>query len=270
MTLSVDYHSRPEISRSMLMDFRRSRRLYHARYVARTIEPEPETPAMKIGTLTHCAILQGAELDSIMAVIPSHLLSADGGIRTKEARDWKSAAEASGLIVVKDDEKTSTLKPIIDMRDAILRSDAGRWLTRPDAVAETPVMWSDSETGLQLRALHDFRLDLGAEWLSTDIKTCVDIKKFPKVVAESYWMQHAHYEAALQSLDEKPVMFTFLAVEKSPPYLVRCYQMSDSMAGRARTLWRETLQQLAECYASGDWSDPGEDEVQLVDREIFQ
>lgn len=251
------------------MVFRESRRKYYAQFIAKTIPPQEETPAMQCGTLTHCAILQGHKLGEEMAVIPNELLSADGGIRSKEAKAWKEAAEADGKIVVKDHELASTLAPIIGMRDAILNSHAGHWFSRPDAIAEKSIKWQDAETGLMLRALPDFRLDLGNEWLATDIKTCADMGKFKWAVKDGYWMQHVHYEDGLRSLDDKPVTFTFLAVEKTPPYLVRCFQMTDRMIQEARDEWRKTLRDLAECYASGDWSDPGEDEVQYVDERIW-
>lgn len=252
------------------MVFRESRRKYYAQFIAKTIPPQEETPAMQLGTLTHGAILQREEFESMIAVIPDSLLSGPNrAIASNEAKAWRAAAEANGKVVVKHGEAKSTLAPIIGMRDAILNSHAGHWFSRPDAIAEKSIKWQDAETGLMLRALPDFRLDLGYEWLATDIKTCADMGKFKWAVKDGYWMQHVHYEAGLQSLDDKPVTFTFLAVEKTPPYLVRCFQMTDRMIQEARDEWRKTLRDLAECYASGDWSDPGEDEVQYVDERIW-
>jgi hypothetical protein len=257
------YHDRPEISRSMLMDFRRSRRLYQGRYVTRTIEREVETNAMRIGTVSHVSVLQPERFHELVAVIPSSVLSANGSRAGKAWTEWSLAQEQLGKTTI----KAAELSDILAMADAV-RERVG-WIDRPGSIKEQPIVWRDSESGLDLRALPDFVLPMSGSVLTCDVKTTADIAKFPYQVRDSYWMQDAHYCSGLAHEYGIDSRFTFAAVEKSAPYLCRVYEMSDSMRDQAHAKWRETLQALAECYQSGDWSDPGEDDVQEISLQIY-
>lgn len=275
------YHAKPSLSRSKLMEFWRSPRCYEARYITKTVPPKEETPAMQCGTLTHCAILQGEKLDSTMAVIPNSLLSADGGIRSKEAKEWKAAAEADGKIVVKDHELASTLAPIIGMRDAIISHhvnldgvdiNLGDIIRNPFAACEKPIYWDDAEFELPMMALPDFSLVTRSDLaLALDVKTIADLENAGRSIADDYWMQPPHYEAGvINATGVERVVFLFVFVEKTPPYRVRVVRMGDEMMSNARGIWRKTIANFHQRVTMNDWSDPSENDVITIDRPIWE
>lgn len=277
----ASYHAQERLSRSKLMEFRHSPRVYEAKFITKTVPFDEPTPAMQMGTLTHCAILQGAKLDSSMAVIPNSLLSADGGIRSKEAKEWKAAAEADGKIVVKDHELASTLAPIIGMRDAILAHavtldekpiSIGSIINNPSAECEKAIYWDDEEFELPMMALPDFSLVVNSDVaLVMDVKTIATLENAGKSIAEDYWMQPPHYEAGvINATGVSRVVFLFVFVEKTPPYRVRVVRMSDQMMEAARQKWRETLAEFKRRITINDWSDPSECDVIVVDRHIWE
>jgi hypothetical protein len=275
------YHAQERLSRSKLMVFRHSPRVYEDQFILKKTPPKKPTNDMQIGTLTHVAVLQGAKLDSAMAVIPNSLLSADGGIRSKEARAWKAAAEAEGKIVVKDDERSSTLAPIIGMRDAILAHavtldekpiSIGSIIKNPSAECEKAIYWDDEEFELPMMALPDFSLKINSEVaLVMDVKTIATLENAGKSIADDYWMQPPHYEAGvINATGVSRVVFLFVFVEKAPPYRVRVVRMSDQMMEKARQKWRETLAEFKRRITINDWSDPSECDVIVVDRPIWE
>ena len=141
-----------------------------------------------MGTLTHCAVLQGERLDSMLAVIPDSLLSEDGGLRTKAAKEWKAAQQAEGKIVVKAHEADNQLADIIGMRDAVLGvsvvTDSGvRVRLREDifqrhgVAIETPFDWIDTESGFPMRAMPDAMVIIDGNAIVVDVKTIADINR---------------------------------------------------------------------------------------------
>src|SRR5581483_10081660 len=65
-----EYHAHRATSHSTLEMFRRSRKLYHAIHVARTMDrPEP-TAAMQLGTHVHCAVLEPERFEAEYVYAP--------------------------------------------------------------------------------------------------------------------------------------------------------------------------------------------------------
>ena len=277
------YHANVRsVSRSMLADFIESPAIYHGRYVAKTLERQSETHAMAMGTLTHCAVLQGERLDSMLAVIPDSLLSEDGGLRTKAAKEWKAAQQAEGKIVVKAHEADNQLADIIGMRDAVLGvsvvTDSGvRVRLREDifqrhgVAIETPFDWIDTESGFPMRAMPDAMVIIDGNAIVVDVKTIADINRAEFAIADSYWLQVAHYTegvAAAHGVPTDRCLFLFVFVEKSAPYRTRVMQMSANMKAKALEEWRVAVSQLHDRITRDDWNDWRSGELIVVDRFI--
>lgn len=260
--MSEEYHNHPAISRSMLNDFRESRRLYEARYILKTAPRKTETHAMRIGTISHVAVLQPQRFNELISIIPNDVLASNGARSGNKWKEYKEQQNALGKVCVKEDE----IEPILAMAEQVKRKV--EWITSPKAIAEQPIFWID-DTGLELRALPDFILRLSNSIVALDLKTTASVKWFHKDLKDSYWLQDSHYRAALQAEYRVDVTFIFAAVEKTPPYLFKACQIGAATRQLADTKWRETLDQLAHCYATGDWSDPGEDDVQEYEFDIY-
>ena len=82
---SEEYHATSDVGNSMLSTFRKSRREYHARFIAKTIESEASDP-MKLGTVAHSAILEPHIIERVCLEIPAEVLSKNGA---KSGKVWK-------------------------------------------------------------------------------------------------------------------------------------------------------------------------------------
>lgn len=265
------YHDGPGISRSMLMDIHQrrlsGRRTFAARYVTKTAPRETETNAMRIGTVSHVAVLQPDKFDELIAIIPPDVLSKSG---SRSGKAWE-AFEAEQASLGKTCVKESELQEIRAMRDAVNADALCSWIMSPRAICEHPIYWTDEETGLELRCLPDFVLPLKNKLLCADLKTCADIETFEKALADDYWMQEPHYVAGLRAVygNDVEIVFGFVAVQKTAPYPVNLFQMSERMSSDSHAKWRAALNVVAECKKSGNWLDQSQLSSVIVDRQIY-
>lgn len=242
------------------------RRTFHARYITKTAPRDTETNAMRIGTASHVSVLQPDRFNELIAIIPPDVLSSNGARMGNKWKEYEETQATLGKTCVKESE----IKDILAMREAIKADALCKWITSPRAICETPIYWQDEETGLELRCLPDFVLPLEDKLLCADLKTCADIETFDKAVSTNYFMQEPHYLAGLRSVygNEIEIMFGFVAVQKTPPYPVNLFQMTERMSAEAHELWRNALRIVAECKKTNNWTDPSQFKGVTVDRRI--
>ena len=107
---NAHYHSDPAISSSMLkvMTAHGPKAFWNS-----FLNPErperKETPAMFLGTLTHCAILEPDELDKRFKVVSSR--------KTKQGREEAAEAEKAGLIPTTQSDMDSAINMRLSLID---------------------------------------------------------------------------------------------------------------------------------------------------------
>lgn len=172
------------------------------------------------------------------------------------------------------------------MRDAVMAHPAARaLLTGAQGVAERSVYWRDPSTGELCRCRPDWwRID----GIVVDLKSTDDAS--PEEFARSilnwrYHVQHPYYldgieharvqaeqakEAARARADEWPEPaqgtapiwpakhFTFVAVEKKPPYAVAVYVLDPTSVEVGRIEYRRDLDLYGDCQRSGTWPGYGD------------
>lgn len=257
--MANDYHSRSEISRSQIVTFLESRRLYEATFVTKTVAAKEETNAMRIGTCSHLLALQPELFARTVVEIPADKLASDGSRKGNAWKDFEAQCDADGIIPLKAEE----LAPVKGMANALM-ARAGRFIRHKDAKFEYEIAWTDPETGLDLRAMLDIVIPLADRVIVLDVKTTNDVSphKFRHKIRDfGYWCQPPHYGAAVEAEFGVPCDFVFLAVESAPPYLCRQYELCPETRRDAGEKWRQALFDLAECYRTGDWSDECEEEI---------
>jgi hypothetical protein len=213
-------------------------------------EPK-DSAAFDVGRAAHRAVL-GRSGDYV--AIPDDLLSEDGAIRSKAAREWVAEARAKG--------RTPLKAPVVERIDAIasavrsrlsamgIRLDADR--SEITALAEVDGVWC--------RARFDNLPERGTVFY--DLKTITDASADAVIRAvESYGydLQVAHYQAVLEAATGQRRRARLIFVEKDPPHEVAVVELVDdpsaesdwmaaarSKAAEARRLW-------AECLRTGVW-----------------
>lgn len=229
----AEYHAHPALSSTGARRMLQSPSIY--RYWSQT--PETPKPEFDIGTLTHSKVLGvGAQI----AIYPEGLLASNGAASTTAAKEWAVEQREAGRIPVKADAAES----VIRMTESVLAHREARRILENTEHRETSLFATDPETGVNIRA----RFDIYGDNECGDLKTAVDASPagFTKAIwNHRYDVQDEHYLKARHLVVGDRPRFRFIAVEKTPPYLVGVYELDDQWqeigdvwATHARKLFR--------------------------------
>jgi exodeoxyribonuclease VIII len=234
MTSNADYHADPAVSASHLHAVASSPYHYWSRFLNPDRPPSVQTAAMKLGSLTHCAVLEPDELSSRYGIcLPRN---------TKAGKEMEGEMIAAGIEAV----TASEMEQAMAMAGSVRSHQAAASLLR-DGKAEQSFWWDDTPTGLRCKCRPD--------WYTgntiVDLKTTTDAspKGFARSVAQwRYAIQQNHYLAG--TFAER---FVFIAVEKTYPYAVGVYELDEAAALYGETERRNNLQTIADCRAISEW-----------------
>jgi hypothetical protein len=210
-----------------------------------------DSAAFDFGRAVHRAVL-GRGGDYV--AIPDELLSDDGAIRSKAAREWVADARARGLTPLKRDvfNQVYTVAEAVAGRLAEMgiRLDPAR--SEVTALAEVDGVWC--------RARLDNLPERGGVFY--DLKTTTDAGADAVIRAVEFYgydMQIAHYQSVLEAATDQRRRARLIFVEKDPPHEVAVVELLDdpdadsdwmraarAKAAEARRLW-------AECLRTGQW-----------------
>lgn len=234
MTSNADYHADPAVSASHLHAVAASPYHYWSRFLAPDRPPSVQTAAMKLGSLTHCAVLEPDQLASRYGIAPDR--------RTNAGKAAVAEMEAAGIEAVTAPE----MEQAMAMAASVRSHQAAAALLR-DGKAEQSFWFDDIATGLRCKC----RPDWYTGSTIVDLKTTVDAspKGFAKSVAQwRYHVQQSHYLAG--TFAER---FVFIAVEKSYPYAVGVYELDADAVQFGDYERRNNLQTIADCRAISEW-----------------
>jgi exodeoxyribonuclease VIII len=234
MTSNADYHADPAVSASHLHAVAASPYHYWSRFINPDRPPSVQTAAMKLGSLTHCAVLEPDELSKRYGIAPDR--------RTNAGKAVAAEMEAAGIEAV----TASEMEQAMAMAASVRSHQAAAALLR-DGKAEQSFWWDDTPTGLRCKC----RPDWYAGNTIVDLKTTTDAspKGFARSVAQwRYHVQQNHYLAG--TFAER---FVFIAVEKTYPYAVGVYELDEAAALYGETERRNNLQTIADCRAISEW-----------------
>lgn len=185
--------------------------------------------------------------------------------RSAKAQDKRDEARARGAIPLLAAEH----KVIEEMGEALRAHPVASKLLSPEyGQPEATLVWTDEPSGVRCRArLDNLPHRRGGRMILPDFKTCISAEKdkFAKDAASyGYAQQAAFYSLGAKALglaDE--VAFLFVAMEKTPPYLVNVIQLDVTALKIGAALNRKALDIYAECERTGHW--PGySSDVELV------
>lgn len=258
---SEEYHAHPAIGSSMLECFRRSRREYHARYIAKTLVDSP-SPAMELGTLVHLLLLEPQRYAETVAFLPGDCNGEEWNRRLKAHREAEQAildgyaAEGKRCIDIELHEKVQNIVR------AIRSNWHARRLVDGEGKPEFSIFWTDPTTGLELKCLVDWMAAI-----PVDIKTACDPTPagFARAAVNlGYYRKFAHYSHGIAAYIGEPVPMVHLVAESDFPFRVAVYDYDDrDNEGRSlgRRQWRETIDALVRCLDTNDWREPFEKSI---------
>ena len=237
MTISnADYHADPAVSASQLKTVMQSPYHYWSAYLNPDRVAMVPTAAMRLGSLTHCAVLEPDELTKRYQLAPDR--------RTKEGKAAVVEMAAAGIEAVSE----ADLAQALQMADAV-RSNSTVSSLLSNGAAETSHWWDDVATGMRCKCRPDW-LSADGETI-VDLKTCVDASAsgFSSAVGRfSYQLQAAHYLCG--TLAKR---FVFAAVEKSAPYAVGVYELDQEALVHGSIARHNALQRLQDARSINEW-----------------
>lgn len=242
--MTIEYHSRREVSATMLKCMAEGWRQFEAEYITKTA-PFRETAAMELGTAIHIALLEPERFAANYVTLPAECSDR----RTKAFKEFAAANSKANFLSPKD------LETIKRVAESVMRDDvASRLLSAVDSV-EKEHYWTCEDTGVKCRAKTDAIKGRGV----IDIKTTDDARPFAfarKIAEFRYDLQAVHY------LDgTRCETFLFVAIETTCPWRVRTYTLTHRDLYAARSKRMELLEEYKSRLATGNWSERGEHEV---------
>lgn len=203
-------------------------------------KPEP-TPAQRLGTLTHRCIFEPDTVKDAFHVKPDEM-----NFATTAGKEWKK--QHSDKPILTGDECDS----VLGMIGAIHHHPVASRLLK-NADFEQGVFVEDAK-GI-MRKLRPDILPRGGNILP-DLKTCESAapEDFTKAIGNfGYYRQAAYYLDGCKLAGRPFDAFVLIAVEKTPPYAVACYQIEPMAVQLGRVQYERDLAVYAECLASGNW-----------------
>jgi hypothetical protein len=252
------YHARDEWSHSQEEDAigdEGSWPLFYGRHVAKPpLFPRKTSGALDAGTVAHTILTSPGSVDDVVAIIPEDVLNKDGHRKGQPWKDW--SAENAGRIQM----KAAECEPIRQMVRNVYAHPRGRWLMEHILHAEFTLVWTDEETGLELRARPDFLIQWHGRIFVVDFKTtrCRTPRTFIKAAGElGYHRQLAWYSEPVELFGyEVAPQGIFLTSDKSPAHECRVYELPEhdiELGHRENAAFRRAL---ARRLAEDDWTDP--------------
>lgn len=254
-----EYAAEPGLRSSDLKAMMRS----PAHYVEIKKAPRKETEALHFGGLFHTAIERPEWFRQNLVVEPEFVgVTKDGRpTKSKNASDVQNQKKqwlgelTPGSIVVTEEEQTH----LLGMLESVLNHKLVGNLIR-DGVREASVWVDDPQTGLRMKARYDF---VSAHGYPVDFKTTLDARpgSFLRDIFSSrgenprfYSLQAAHYAYCARLAKAcSGESFTFVAVEKVPPYGIQIYPMDHACLEVGEQSRKRLAHKYAHCLRLNKW-----------------
>lgn len=132
---------------------------------------------------------------------------------------------------------------------------------------ERSFLWRDPETGLWCKARPDAVPVSDTDFADLKTTTSVQYNDLANAVRDYAYHQQAALvaEGAKICADVTMTSFTFVFVEKTPPYCVRLVQLKDEDIALGHRQNRAARLLIASCIRSGRWPGPGEGHIVNID-----
>jgi len=249
------YHTWPAASNSRLSRLLRS----PAHLRAYLDEPQADTDALRHGRAIHAAVLEPDDFKARFACSPAGL-----DRRTKAGKEeWAALCDEFGEANVL---KAAEWDMCLRIRDNVhAHSTAHGMITGPGEV-ELSMLWTDRASGVLCKARWDRHSPELAGGAIVDLKTTKDAspRAFERAIVNfGYHRQAAFYLRGAKARHLPARHFSIIAVEKTPPYAVAVYRITEGVVDAAAEQIDALLKLYAECLDRGEW--PGyPDEVRDI------
>ena len=245
----TDYHSGDGLSATGLCELMRS----PLHYITSLKTPHKETPALKLGSATHCAILEPERFAR------EYIKAGNLDRRTKEGKAAWLEIEQSGKIVLTPEEYDKVTSMTLAIRNHEVASKLFS-----EGLAEHSIFWNeniyslDSDISILCKSRPDYVKTLSDGYIIVDLKTAQDAetREFQRRAYYKYFyhIQAGHYLNGFENITGTKVLaYIYVVIENEPPYAINVFRASQDFLNAGRTKVRELYELYASCKKSDNW-----------------
>ena len=212
-----EYHASSGISRSSLLEFKRSPYHFWHKYMVERSDSADPSAALVMGNLIHTMVLEPHKFDDEFVVRPEMDRRTNAG---KFAYNQFISTMAGRMSVTKDQVNQADL-----IANSILTNELCKEMLEGCEI-EKSIYFTHLGTGIQCKV----RPDAFKGGLVIDLKTTADAsyRSFQNSAYKfGYFLQAAMIDYAFLSQGMKMEKFIFIVVEKEPPYAVAVYVLDE-------------------------------------------
>jgi hypothetical protein len=251
------HHSLPGLSSSQVVQIAEPNTPAHFYRNVVEAPEQKETPAMRLGTMVHMAVLEPELFEQTYRVLPEF-----GDMRSsknRQARD-EYLEDNQGFVFATADEFDAAQK----CKQAVEKNNQAVEVlahASKHGMIEKSIQFKWESCGLLCKA----RPDLFVGGTLLDVKTTRDIspRTFTKeLINSNYHTRLAFYAHAIEQLGHSVDAFSFLAIENKEPYLAVVYNLDEFLVEQAKLRVEKFMLQIFDCYAKNQW--PGHENQTLT------
>ena len=202
----------------------------------------PDNPAFAMGNAVHANLLE------------KHRNLVVKGPKTKQSTAFKDMKKKLGQDQILLTEVEFHVANAIT-KGALNNPNCSRLLTHEDRINEMSIFVVDPISGLRLKTRPDLMIE--SEQTVYDVKTTQDASPkgfLNECIKYGYFLQGAHYVYTCQLAGFDIKNFSFIACEKSAPYLSHLHVMGKDIMSWATKELHKTLAVIAEAESREDYS----------------
>lgn len=213
----------------------------------------PDSEAFEVGNALHCLLLEPERYPTEVVVFR------DGASRKSAAYD-RCRDRNQGKTILLEKEV-----PQVKSMVSAVRADpaASKYLAQGEP--EVTALWTDEQTGIECRARFDWLDECDKQNpIIVEIKSARDAgeDKFSRQADDLlYTLSWAQYRAGYMAVRGVAPELVTIVVEKTEPFDVVVYRIGEVTLLAGESLFRQALDTLKECRATGKWLGKGRGEV---------
>jgi exodeoxyribonuclease VIII len=239
-----EYHSSPGISRTGIMELKRSPLHYWHRYLNPHRCLEKWSPSKFFGNAFHTAILEPDSFFERYCIMPK----VDKRTTKGKAEYAAFCAKNIGKTVLTEEDYIQINK----MSSSIKNSNTAEELILGGKF-EKSIYWIDKDTGVLCKA----RPDIWHSNMIVDLKTAADASfhAFQRDLYKyGYYIQAAMIREGIKEVyGQDMTNFIFLPIEKEEPHVPAIYPLDETALDRGHEEFKKQLYVYRECLQKNEW-----------------
>lgn len=243
-------------------------------------QPPTDTPALALGRAIHTAVLEPEKFDDLYTLAEQCMATTKAGHRCTNPGVWmhKTIGWVCGVHVKGNEAgiggaQAAVLSPedhavCLGIRDSVAKSTTATGLITGPGQVELSMVWEDRDSGVLCKGRWDRHSPEVAGGAIVDLKTTVSAlrRDFERsIFSFNYHAQGGFYLMGAEARRIPVRHYCIIATEKTPPYAVGVYRLTEGAIQAGQELIRPLLKLYAQLREQPPEQWPGyPDEVQDI------